>query len=95
MAECWIRVAQWPADLDVARSLLRNYQGHLLAEPAGAASICLVGYEEELAELRWLEAEGGEFEGAARTAQDWKCFAEMVERAVPTPPKIGVARGRA
>ncbi len=57
MAECRIRVAQWPVDMDVARSLLRNYQGHLLAEPAGAASICLVGYEEELAGLatRWCE----------------------------------------
>ncbi len=57
MATCRVEAARWPADLAVARSLLRNYQGHLLAEPAGAASICLVGYEEELAELatRWCE----------------------------------------
>ena len=60
MAACRIEVARWPNDLEVARRLLRNYERHLLANPAGAASICLVGYEEELAELatRWCEPDG-------------------------------------
>ena len=57
MPTCGVEAARWPADLETARLLLRNYERHLLAKPAGAASICLVGYEEELAELatRWCE----------------------------------------
>jgi transcriptional regulator with XRE-family HTH domain len=31
-------------------------------------------------------------EGAPRTAEAWKSLAEMIDRAVPTPPRIGAAR---
>lgn len=38
--------------LERARGLMREYGAHLAANPSGAANICLVGYEAELAELR-------------------------------------------
>lgn len=49
---CAIRPAVWPQDLDAARSLLRHYQAHLLAQPT---SIRIEGYETELEHLatRW------------------------------------------
>jgi GNAT superfamily N-acetyltransferase len=55
-----VRQAQWPADQAAAVRLLRNYAAYLSANPAGAANICLVGYEAELASLveRWSKPNG-------------------------------------
>lgn len=55
-----IRTAQWPRDDEVARTLLRNYAAYLAASPAGAANICIVNYEHELATLAetWSEPNG-------------------------------------
>ena len=38
-------------DVESVRRLMREYRAHLAANPAGTASICLVGYESELAGL--------------------------------------------
>jgi len=54
-----IRPAVWPADVSIARRLLRHYADFLIHNPAGAVNICLAGYEEELAALpeRYAEPE--------------------------------------
>jgi len=54
MAEVQVRVAQGAAEVEVVRSLMREYGDyleHLAEEPAKAASICIGGYEGELAGL--------------------------------------------
>ena len=43
-----IRIAAWPQDEDIARTLLRNYAAHLAGGPA---SICIADYGQELANL--------------------------------------------
>ena len=40
-----VRVAAWPQDEDIARTLLRNYAAHLAGGPA---SICIADYDREL-----------------------------------------------
>jgi GNAT superfamily N-acetyltransferase len=72
-----IRPAEGAADVQTVRGLMREYGEHLahLAEgPTGAASICLGGYEEELAGLPepyvapggvWLAMVDGEAAGCA------------------------------
>jgi len=46
-----MRRAAGSADVDRVRALMLEYGEYLAANPAGAASICLSGYEEELAGL--------------------------------------------
>jgi GNAT superfamily N-acetyltransferase len=46
-----IREAHGDKDLDNVRRLMREYGDHLANNPSGTASICLQGYEEELARL--------------------------------------------
>jgi GNAT superfamily N-acetyltransferase len=46
-----IREASNVEDVELARVLMREYAAYLGANPAGAANICLVGYENELAGL--------------------------------------------
>jgi len=48
MAEIVIREVTEAEELGVARELMRAYGAYLAANPAGAASICLQGYEQEL-----------------------------------------------
>ena len=47
-AAALIRIAAWPQDEDIARTLLRNYAAHLAGGPA---SICIADYGQELANL--------------------------------------------
>jgi len=54
MADAQVRVAEGAADVEVARALMReygDYLAHLAEEPGRAASICISGYESELAGL--------------------------------------------
>jgi GNAT superfamily N-acetyltransferase len=54
MRDVVIRAAHGSADVDVVRGLMReygDYLAHLAEGPRGAASICLTGYEAELAAL--------------------------------------------
>lgn len=46
-----IRPATTPADLALVRTLMREYGAYLADRPGGAASICLTGYDQELAAL--------------------------------------------
>jgi GNAT superfamily N-acetyltransferase len=46
-----IREAHGANDLPDVRRLMREYGQHLASNPSGAASICLEGYEQELARL--------------------------------------------
>jgi len=46
-----IREASGDKDLTEVRRLMREYGEHLANNPSGAASICLQGYEQELARL--------------------------------------------
>src|SRR5438445_7876028 len=46
-----IRQAHGDKDLADVRRLMREYGQHLASNPSGAASICLEGYEQELARL--------------------------------------------
>ena len=46
-----IREARRDKDLADVRRLMREYGQHLAGNPSGAASICLEGYEQELARL--------------------------------------------
>ena len=46
-----IAAALWPQDVEAARSLLASYGHYLATSPAGAAGVCLPGYEAELASL--------------------------------------------
>jgi GNAT superfamily N-acetyltransferase len=48
MAEILIREAVGAEDAAAVRRLMQAYGEHLAANPAGAASICLDGYEREL-----------------------------------------------
>jgi GNAT superfamily N-acetyltransferase len=48
MAEIVVREAVGMEDVAAVRTLLRAYRDHLAAHPAGAANICLEGYEQEL-----------------------------------------------
>lgn len=51
MAQITIRQAQNPQDIAAVRLLMREYSQHLAANPSGAASICLTGFEQELERL--------------------------------------------
>ena len=51
MPEITIREAYTESDISAARRLMQEYGEYLANDPAGAASICLEGYERELAEL--------------------------------------------
>jgi GNAT superfamily N-acetyltransferase len=54
MADVQVRVAEGAAEVEVARALMReygDYLAHLAEEPGRAASICISGYESELARL--------------------------------------------
>jgi GNAT superfamily N-acetyltransferase len=51
MADVVIREAIGADDIDQVRSLMRGYGEYLAGSPNGAASICLKGYERELASL--------------------------------------------
>jgi ribosomal protein S18 acetylase RimI-like enzyme len=54
MADVQVRVAEGAADVEVVRGLMReygDYLAHLAEEPGRAASICINGYESELAGL--------------------------------------------
>ena len=54
MSDVVIRAAHGPADVEVVRGLMLeygDYLAHLAEGPRGAASICLTGYEAELAAL--------------------------------------------
>ena len=46
-----IRETHGDEDLAAVRRLMREYGDHLANNPSGAASICLQGYEQELARL--------------------------------------------
>jgi GNAT superfamily N-acetyltransferase len=48
MAEILIREATEAEDVAAVRRLMQAYGDHLAANPAGATSICLEGYEREL-----------------------------------------------
>lgn len=48
MAEILVREAAGAKDVAAVRRLMQAYGEHLAANPAGAASICLEGYEREL-----------------------------------------------
>jgi GNAT superfamily N-acetyltransferase len=48
MAEIVVREAVGVEDIAEVRRLLRAYGDHLAAHPAGAANICIAGYEQEL-----------------------------------------------
>jgi GNAT superfamily N-acetyltransferase len=49
--EMTIQPATTPDEMDQVRSLMRAYGAHLAANPGGAAHICIVGYEQEVATL--------------------------------------------
>lgn len=49
--EIVIRKAQSEQDISTVRRLMREYGDYLADSPSGAASICLAGYEDELARL--------------------------------------------
>lgn len=51
MPEIRVREAAGAEDVAVVRRLMRAYGEHLAAHPAGAANICIEGYERELARL--------------------------------------------
>jgi GNAT superfamily N-acetyltransferase len=54
MAEVLVRIAEGAADVELVRTLMVEYRDHLAnlaSTPAGAASICIDGYEAELAGL--------------------------------------------
>lgn len=51
MPEIVIREAQDPNDIVTVRRLMLEYGEFLARNPSGAGSICLTGYEEELANL--------------------------------------------
>ena len=51
MPEITIREAGDERDVTAARRLMEDYGEYLVNHPAGAASICLEGYERELTEL--------------------------------------------
>jgi GNAT superfamily N-acetyltransferase len=46
-----IQIAETPTDIAHVRTLMREYGDHLAANPTGAASICLVDSDTELARL--------------------------------------------
>lgn len=46
-----IRPALFPQDADAVRALFSAYAVHLSANPSGQASICITGFEDELATL--------------------------------------------
>jgi hypothetical protein len=48
MAEIVVRRAVEVDDVAVVRRLMRGYGDYLASNPAGAANICLEGYEQEL-----------------------------------------------
>lgn len=48
MAEIVVREAVGHEDVAAVRALLRDYGAYLAAHPAGAANICIEGYEQEL-----------------------------------------------
>ena len=51
MPQIAIRAAAGDEDITKVRRLMREYGDYLAASPTGAASICLIGYESELATL--------------------------------------------
>jgi len=54
MADVQVRVAEGAAEVELVRALMReygDYLAHLAEEPARSASICINGYESELAGL--------------------------------------------
>jgi N-acetylglutamate synthase-like GNAT family acetyltransferase len=51
MAEIVVREAVGAGDIAAARRLLQGYGEYLAANPAGAANICIEGYEQELERL--------------------------------------------
>jgi ribosomal protein S18 acetylase RimI-like enzyme len=54
MADVQVQVAEGVAEVEVVRALMReygDYLAHLAEEPGQAASICIEGYENELAGL--------------------------------------------
>lgn len=51
MPEVRIRAAVSARDIASVRRLLEAYGEHLASHPAGAASICITGYDRELAQL--------------------------------------------
>jgi GNAT superfamily N-acetyltransferase len=51
MTEIVVRRAVEVGDVVVVRRLMRAYREYLASSPAGAANICLEGYEQELAGL--------------------------------------------
>ena len=51
MPQITIRQAAGEKDIASVRRLMREYGEHLARNPSGAASICLTGYEAELARL--------------------------------------------
>jgi ribosomal protein S18 acetylase RimI-like enzyme len=51
MSEIVVRRAVEGDDVAVVRRLMRGYGDYLASNPAGAANICLEGYEQELAGL--------------------------------------------
>jgi GNAT superfamily N-acetyltransferase len=51
LATIEVREAIGTDGLDAIRSLMREYQGYLAGNPAGADGICLTGFEQELAGL--------------------------------------------
>jgi N-acetylglutamate synthase-like GNAT family acetyltransferase len=54
MAEIVVREAVGADDIAAVRRLLRGYGDYLAANPAGAANICIEGYEQELEGLPGL-----------------------------------------
>jgi N-acetylglutamate synthase-like GNAT family acetyltransferase len=51
MANLVVRQATGTQDIATVRKLMRAYGEHLAAHPAGAANICIQGYEQELERL--------------------------------------------